>query len=252
MFETVKIREVTLLCAITLFIIGCDPAIPPNSDEYASMVVEYDWMNNLDLRDTNLSSIAGLFVHVEYAFDKVGIAHHFYNDNERIPNISDYDPGYTIFPDNDPILRAYANANGSDTLYWHLLSVDRFIPNQSGGAIEYGRANNMNQGENLPGTPFNDRYSMIFTQDIYDNFENTNDLSKIPDAFITTVVHELGHQRAGLTHVGEYPEYHENNFCVMSRSSGLTTNPRFCDEISLDSWQTSHCLMNFEKNYAVY
>ena len=90
----------------------------------------------------------------------------------------------------------------------------------------------------------------MWTQDIIDHYVAYNDEENIPAALVTTVVHELGHQRAGLTDADEYPQYHDFLFdCVMDAGSPITMSPKFCKEVDTDFGQESSCLENLEANY---
>jgi len=152
---------------------------------------------------------------------------------------------YDYFPDTEFELRQYAEDHDEDDYPWHLLSVNKYEENKN-GVFVYGRSANLNQGYHLPPTPAEERYSMVFTQDIIDDLTLWNETEKIPAALVTTAVHELGHQRAGLTCSNTWAHTEE---CVMSGESGVSMDPRFCRTIEDTLWQTTHCLENIESNY---
>jgi len=235
-----------------LFITDCEYSVDvaPDANEYASIVTEYDWMDGLNLQDVSKD----IFKYVKYAFTDVKMVSWFYDDSDRIPAFSQFDPSYQYFPDIDERLRAYADEYDSDSLYWHLLSVDMFEPNQGGGALTYGRAADLDMGVNEPPTPVSERYSMIFTEDIINDLTEYGLEEDIPKALVFTVVHELGHQRAGLTHPNQYLQHHDPDFsCAMDPNVLITLSPKFCKVTNPDYyWQESNCLENIEGNYGTF
>jgi len=240
----------TILLLLFMIFFNCSWQIepPPNAQDYASIVVEFDWMQGYDLEDFNYNKTQFSFDYVYDAFDDVGLTFHIIGDPVRIPPYSEYDPSYPYFPEtNDRLLRNYAKAYDCDSLSWHLLSVNSSTTYKINGIFIAGRSTNLNSGPNVPPTPANERYSMIFTQDIIDY--NSNNPSIIVPYLVTIVVHELGHQRAGLTDATAYSIYHDLNFnCVMHYFSPITLNPRFCKEIT-GANQVSSCKQNIEANY---
>ncbi|MDP3025716.1 MAG: hypothetical protein Q8O10_09310 [candidate division Zixibacteria bacterium] len=81
-----------------------------------------------------------------------------------------------------------------------------------------------------PNVPPSTRWSFVFVRDVLSepSYGRKRTLTY-------AVVHELGHQRAGLTHPEEHPEYHfpePNEDCIMHSSVGLSetvlTNMGFC------------------------
>ena len=134
---------------------------------------------------------------------------------------------------------------------WHLLSVDSFELNQGNVPIYHGVASF--DEPNVPISVVNDRYSMVFTQDILSDYTSTGDSAWIPGALVTTIIHELGHERAGLTDVWEYPNFHAMGVnCVMEYSISIDVNsPRFCNVMQENAHpnQVSHCLENIRSNY---
>ena len=64
---------------------SCAPVeTPPDADQYASLVAEYDWMENMNLKDYEKS----LFNYVKSSFSDVGMQAWFYDDPNRIPTFN--------------------------------------------------------------------------------------------------------------------------------------------------------------------
>lgn len=241
--------------SIIILCFGCQfqlSEVPPDAQSYASMVIEYDWMDGYDLRNEAVGDEQFSFVNVSNSFEDVGMEFYQYPDeDELLESYATFDPGYPspYFPSNDVLLRDFAHQFDTDSLRWHLLAVDGYEdnPHPNDGTINALGISTEYTPNTVP-TPHYKRFSYIFVQDISDYFSGNYTYNRIP-GFITTVMHELGHQRAGLTHQQTYPQYHDASFaCVMGYFSGVTSDPLFCKEIT-DQVQESSCLTNLEDNY---
>lgn len=228
-----------------LLLTSCAPDVP-DATEYASLFFEYDYIagwhiNNISLDKSGVDQATQYLIE---AFHDVGLTTNIAHDDNDIPQ---YDTLGTPFPDNEEALRNYAKSNDRGDFPWHLLSVDKYAPNQSGGGITHGRAADLNNGNHLPPSPPEERYSIIFTQDIVDSYSLSGDNAAIAAALITTAVHELGHQRAGLTDANAYPDYHGND-CLMHGGTPFSLTPKFCKTFDTNN-QTSTCLQIIKDNY---
>lgn len=236
-----------LLVLASIISISCESAldIVVNAQTKASMKVEYDYMEFYD-EDNNLF---GIIQYVIDAFSDAGIKSEFYADTGNI--LPQYD-AWGYFPTDDKKLREYAKLHYdflSDGLNWHLLYVDLYEGNKN-ELTTLGIAANLNNGFNTPPTPVNERFSMLFWQDIKNNYPDS--LLQRIGVFLTT--HELGHQRAGLSDIhgpDGQPQYHnmtDNNGdsqadipCVMSYFSPFTLEPVFCYDTPDDLDNTNSC-----------
>lgn len=248
------VKVVFLVAIISIVILSCGETVetPVNAEEHASFVMEYDCMTGMHI--PYVTGDSNILQHVINAFDDVGLSTGISYDQSDIPSYPEYDPfsGYDYFPDSDPLLRDYAKAYDDNDLPWHLLSVDRSQYYHDYGILHYGYSASLNNGIHAPPSPAEERYSLVFVQDIIDDYTSWGDDEKIPAALVTTAVHELGHQRAGLIceGMGDYPKYHASE-CVMGYYSSTTISlePRFCKTIDNSPPQETHCLNIFEVNY---
>ena len=175
----------------------------------------------------------------------------FSTENALVPP---YVPENTssLFPIDDASLRAYASDNNDINFSWHLYSLNRNIDNIDGILRTAGIATL--HGENVPHDLAQERYSMVFMQDIQYYVNNMSNTGPLVANLITAVVHELGHQRAGLTHnSGSTTKYHDGlSACVMAKNPSATHTPQFCIEITDPQNQVSSCKQNIENNFQVY
>ncbi|MCH7573546.1 MAG: hypothetical protein IIA59_00300 [Candidatus Marinimicrobia bacterium] len=223
-----------------------------NATDSASLVFEHDYIsgNYINAAASIRSGVSSATDYVIAVFEDVGLAVRMVDDDTNIlPKYTDANGVTGPFPNNDVELRTYALAHDNGKYPWHLLSVDKFELNGPGNDLIYGVATGLNNGIHLPPSPPEERYSMIFTYDITVDYQNANNEPGIAAALITTAVHELGHQRAGLTDAFNAPSLYHGGGCVMVYATPETLTPRFCRTIDDSSSQTTHCLQIFEANY---
>ncbi len=103
------------------FILGCNTEKPPDSNEFATLVSEYDWIEGLDLREVFglENDNVGIFGYVDAAFIEVGMRTYFHRESNRIPTYKVYDENYDFdyFPNDDLSLRQYAATYDNNNLY---------------------------------------------------------------------------------------------------------------------------------------
>lgn len=217
---------------------GSDSDGSDNNDgsQGVSINIQYDWLTDYDM-----SNISGFnFQYINEAFEDVGITSTFTDENTgTLDSWSTYPNGYgssDVFPDDHIAIKGYANFYHVSTFNWHFLSLNEFAD-----AVTNGLSGNYidNQTPDL-----DDRYSMVFIDNIASNYPQ-----QLVSGIVTTSVHELGHQLAGLTHpsISSNSQYHHaidfNEFdCVMMWNYGPTVHPKFCSITGNDYYyQTTNC-----------
>lgn len=239
-----------------IFIYSCVlEDVANDGSETASMIVEYNHMNLWDLRNAAYENdefqIPFTFNRVQYPWAKVGMAVKFSTENAIVPP---YEEGniFSLFPSDDASLRAFAIDNNDIDFRWHLYSLNRNIKNED-GILRIGGIATLH-GENVPHDLAQERYSMIFMNDLEYYVNTMSNTGTLVENLITAVVHELGHQRAGLTHAtGNTNIYHDGlYFCVMKPNPWAVYVPTFCFEITDPQNQVSSCKQNIENNFQVY
>lgn len=210
------------------------------------MRVEYDFMPGYDASDDDFD----YFNLLHAAFVDIGYNPSWMRDDDHELPANGYngDP----FPVDDRSLRSYSRTHFDHTAdftlrRWHLLCVHQTAATDG----RLGQAAELNNGVNSPPSPVIERFSMIFLADIRDAYPSFSERYSVT---IRTTVHELGHQRAGLTHVQTSSEFHQSiapNYCVMD-NLGVFNTPRFCvDFPSADGDDFNSCYDNLLRNRTV-
>ena len=181
------------------------------------------------------------------AFMDIGFSPDFFG--HEIAQLPGFGPNG--FPFDEFELRNWArnhfdNITNAQQRRWHLLVVD-YVEDMP---LTVGLAVSPNNGWNNVPTPIDERYSMVF----YGTLLNFYSGAELKNITIRTTVHELGHQRAGLTHVQKSSEFHQSiapNYCVMD-NLGVLNTPRFCvDFPSADGDDFKSCYDNLLRNRTV-
>lgn len=164
-----------------------------------------------------------------YAFKEVGTQVVFCEDDYEYftgtdPNYFDSD---SLFKSEDPdFLNSFFQLRKTLAAEYFLGSLKGSVLNKTRTVKIWG----LTASSGSPNVPPSTRWTFVFVRDV---------LSE-PDygrkrTLTYSVIHELGHQRAGLTHPEEHPEYHfpePNVDCIMHSSVGLSesvlTNMGFC------------------------
>jgi len=247
-------KYTTFIITLLVLLSSCGFNAPPDYQKFASMIVEVDWMPNYSLQDQEFANRLFSFKKVYDVYDEVGIESQFQHDSEpenRLVSYNTFNPDYfyTGFSGVDRDLREYASHFDNEDFSWHLLCVDRLAANQFRDLPVLGATIFDENNPNHPIQTDTERGSFIFTQDIIDRYEDLNDTYGIISGLEFTTIHELGHQRAGLTDVAGHEQYHDmNTLCVMGGT--LTESPHFCKDTSGPN--VSSCLTNIKANYGVF
>ena len=222
-------------------LVACDDSYQPSEGALTlAMTVEYDYIPGFDAGSDNR------------AFPEIrdNTANAFRNTNTRfMPKRDDanplpfYAPGdaNSKFPDSDDqALRTYAEDNrhqiDGEWMNYHFLSVNYAQFNHVFSTL--GRLGKSIEGpvNQIPQPP-EDRYSMLFWGDIFENqFANPPlTAADIREYAVEVSTHELGHQRVGLSHWDQYQQYHNSNqtHCVMRTAiddvpDAYRLSPEFC------------------------
>lgn len=263
----------TLILGSILMLIKCEEVqivLPLKPDADSSLVLRIlnvfnmfppsrfdgDFSEEVAYRVEHMFSTEG---DVASSFNKVDISTDFKKRTSLIPTYDDYSSGVEEwFPINYELLDEYHETYGTEidsNYYWFLYYVDGYELNHLGGIFNLnamGLASLMDRGiNNSPSV--GKRYSFVFVEDIltaYEGFEDDQGLW-----ILKTTIHELGHQRAGLTDNDNpfFYEYHpiENRVCVMDYYSPKDSL-KFCDYIENEETQETHCREVFSENVSVY
>jgi hypothetical protein len=192
------------------------------------MKVEYDFQDDYDV--CNFYKLSG---NVEGAFRFVGTEITICPDSVFLPDDLEY------FTPQGQLRYAYlwdfANAHKTKGQNYHLISVNRLDandgfppPNRQWGFTPW-------DGPNIPPDP---KWSLVFVGDIPEE-QHGGQWTKHRLVTATTI-HELGHQRAGLTHPNEHQDYHISYYpCIMNYNGWVTdqvlTQMGFCWSTNPDS-----------------
>lgn len=211
-----KLNIDSLLLLVTLvFTLGvscppkddtCDPA----DQGGPKMKVEYDYQDGYEL-----DNFSGLYDNVLGAFKVVGTDLAICRDASFT-----IDSFFTISG-----LPYFFYENKSSMLVYYLVSSRSLQENQGPGWKRWG-VTNAYPSPNVPPDP---KWSFIFVGDIPDEYYGARWTKHRHVTYAT--IHELGHQRAGLTHPGLYPQYHQSTYpCIMDTnlSSELLDAMGFC------------------------
>ena len=125
---------------------------------------------------------------------------------------------------NDSLLRSgqetyfFQTHKSDDSLEYYLASFKGWAPNK--GKPDYQKVWGVTPASS-PNIPPTNKYSYLFIDDI--PFEEQWETLTKERLVAFTLIHEFGHQRAGLTHPSEHGEYHDPNYdCVMTLGSNLS------------------------------
>ena len=227
-----KITLVLVIIGLTFTLgVRCTQEFPekeqecdPNDQGGTKMKAEYDYQVGYEI-----GWMEGLYDNVQGAFEFAGT-------DITICSIQGEPP---FFPDDpqfftaDGFLRyerleSFYYAHKSSGLVYYLASADGVDLNHPRGSLVYWGVTREYPSPNVPPNP---KWSFIFVGDIPE--EDYGDrLTKHRHVTYATI-HELGHQRAGLTHPEEYDEYHHPTYpCIMHTHYNVTIEVlrrmRFC------------------------
>jgi hypothetical protein len=193
-----KISWVLLVVALAFTLGGsCPPKkhpCDPSDQGGAKMKVEYDYQDGYALDD-----FENLYETVHSAFEFVGTEITICEDASFT-----MDSLFTISG-----LSIFFNENKTSSLVYYLVSARGLKENQGPGWKYWGVTN-----ASAPNVPPNPKWSYIFVGDIAEEYYGGR-WTKHRTVTYTTI-HELGHQRAGLTHPGSFPQYHQATYpCIM-------------------------------------
>lgn len=155
-----------------------------------TMHIEYDCQYSYGFGSTTFEKLTSAFHVADTDTD-------FLRDEEDLP--------LEIIPETELEQYHYDHWSYTSPYNMHLLAVEGLEENQGQTAITTGAS--------LEGA---DGWSYVFVQDILDfhpDFDEWNVVRK-------SLIHELGHQRANLTHASgldPHPENHDSPFCVMNQ-----------------------------------
>jgi hypothetical protein len=202
--------------AVTL-VVGCAEEFPdkdqecdPSEQGGPKMKVEYDYQEGYRLDD-----YYSLYDNVRGAFDFVGTEMTICRD-------ASFETGDLFQLDE---LDGFFLTHKSSQLTYYLVSARALQENQGPGWKRWG-VTNAYPSPNVPPDP---KWSFIFVGDIPEEYYGGHWTKHRHVTYAT--IHELGHQRAGLTHPGLYPQYHQSGYpCIMDTSvtSELLNAMGFC------------------------
>jgi hypothetical protein len=208
-----KISWVLLVVALAFTLGGsCPPpknSCDPNQQGGPKMKVEYDYQEGYELDD-----FEGLKANVEGAFKFVGTEITICSDEPFAPD--------TLWRDE---LSGFFQSHKNSSLEYYLVSVVALGENQGVQYKIWGYTNAYPQ----PNVPPNPKWSFIFVGDIPEEYYGGRWTKHRNVTYAT--IHELGHQRAGLTHPGSFPQYHQTTYaCIMDTNvtSAVLGNMGFC------------------------
>lgn len=190
-----------ILCIVLW--LNCEMKI---KDEPASgpwqMKVEYDYQDGYELDD-----FYKLKANLEAAFEDAGTEISVFSDEFFAPD--------TLWRDELPV---FFQDHKNSSLEYYLVSVVALHENQGAEQKIWGATNPYPE----PNVPPNQKWSFIFVGDIPEEYYGGR-WTKHRTVTYTTI-HELGHQRAGLTHPEDYPEYHQPSYpCIMHTYENVTS-----------------------------
>lgn len=192
----------------------CDPATQGGPN----MKVEYDYQEGY-----KLDEFENLYETVNSAFEFVGTEITICRDTFFLPD----DPEF-FTPDGLLMrerLEQFFYAHKSSGLDYYLASARGLDVNQGAQYKIWGATRPYPQ----PNVPPNPKWSFVFVGDISEEYYGGR-WTKHRTVTYTTI-HELGHQRAGLTHPGSFPQYHQATYaCIMDTNvtTAVLDNMGFC------------------------
>lgn len=222
-------RKITLVLLLAVFVLGlgCTEEFPileqqcdPNDQGGPKMKVEYDYQEAYEI-----GWIEGLYDNVKGAFKFAGTDIEICGDSSFLPD----DPNF-FTPDGllmIATLEPFFSAHKTSNLVYYLASARGLYENQGAQDKIWGATKPYPQ----PNVPPNPKWSFIFVGDIPE--ENYGDRMTKHRHVTYATIHELGHQRAGLTHPEQYPQYHHETYpCIMytgyNVTSGVLSTMGFC------------------------
>jgi len=205
-----------LLVVVLAFTLGgsCPPPkspCDPSQQGGAKMKVEYDYQEGYILDDYD-----NLYPTVYSAFEFVGTEITICED-------ASFSPDDTTFFTSDGLLRfarldTFFYAHKTSGLIYYLSSADGLDLNHAKGSLVYWGITKFT----TPNVPPNPKWSFIFVGDIPEEYYGGR-WTKHRTVTYTTI-HELGHQRAGLTHPEDYSQYHHPTYpCIMHTYQDVTS-----------------------------
>lgn len=206
-----KITLVLLIVGLALTLgVSCPPKedpCDPSQQGGPNMKVEYDYQDGYRLDD-----FENLYANVHGAFEFVGTEITICRDSSFLPDDPTFftPEGLLMIATLEPFFSAYKTSN----LVYYLASARGLYENQGAQYKIWGATKPYPQ----PNVPPNPKWSFIFVGDIPQEYYEGR-WTKHRHATYATI-HELGHQRAGLTHPGSYPQYHQATYpCIMDTNA---------------------------------
>jgi hypothetical protein len=197
---------------------GCTGEFPekekecdPNYQGGPKMKVEYDYQEGYELDEFD-----NLYPTVQGAFEFVGTDIAICGDASFLPDDPEFftEDGYFIFDKRVDFFYAHKTSG----LVYYLASFDGLDINQEKGQLLYWGFTNAPPAPNVPPDP---KWSYIFVGDIPEEYYGGGWTKHRRVTYAT--IHELGHQRAGLTHPEEHPQYHHPTYpCIMHTHYNVT------------------------------
>jgi hypothetical protein len=218
-------QKISLILLIVGFAFTLGVSCPPKklpcdsaTQGGAKMKVEYDYQEGYILDDYD-----NLYPTVYSAFEFVGTEITICRDTFFLPD----DP-YFFTPDGLLMrerLEQFFSAHKSSGLVYYLASPRGLDVNQGAQYKVWGATRPYPQ----PNVPPNPKWSFIFVGDIPEEYYGGRWTKHRHVTYVT--IHELGHQRAGLTHPGSFPQYHQATYpCIMDTNvtSAMLNAMGFC------------------------
>jgi hypothetical protein len=222
-----KLGFLILLTILTIFGLGLkckeDQVASNPCDDYKSnrMRVELDWQEGYYPHNHGLQDVTAAG-----SFSEAGTELAFCRDTSFTSADTTYFDAYGLFNEDrrDRFFEAHKNMDWS--LEYYLATFKGSQQNKT----RYPKFWGFTIAPSSPNSPPSPKWSYVFVGDI------TSEPDYGKNRTLTyAVIHELGHQRTGLTHPEEHPEYHfpePNDDCIMHSSVGLSetvlTNMGFC------------------------
>jgi hypothetical protein len=204
-----------------ILLLNCSTKIKDGPSGPWQMKVECDYQVGYALDDYE-----GLYSNVKGAFDPAGTEVTIFVDGSFLADDPEFftPDGLLMYAKLDSFFYAHKTSN----LVYYLASPRGLDVNK--GRPPYERIWGGTK-PSAPNVPPNPKWSFIFVGDIPEEYYGGQ---WTKHRLVTaTTIHELGHQRAGLTHPHEYPQYHYPNYpCIMTWSTYVTnevlTTMGFC------------------------
>jgi hypothetical protein len=195
-----------------MLLLNCSTEIEDGPSDPWQMKVECDYQVGYALDDYE-----GLYSNVKGAFNDAGTEVAIFAEGSFLAD----DP-YFFTPDG--LLRfarrdTFFNAHKTSGLVYYLASFDGLDINQAKVQLLYWGITSAPPAPNVPPDP---KWSYIFVGDIPEEYYGGRWTKHRHVTYAT--IHELGHQRTGLTHPEEHPEYHHPTYpCIMHTHYNVTS-----------------------------